>query len=143
MLDQAIGLRGFVDISKQFAEDEHILNSKVKEKAREKIKELRAERVNFLLKVDDLSHLESKLVEWSEVIDEETRLTVESRIQDLRVRELRELIEQSNYFGSMEKLMFATESSERKTRDKVSSAVSAVQREAQLKLRKLVTDYFQ
>jgi len=142
MLDQAIGLRGFVDISKQFAEDEHILNSKVKERAREKIKELRAERVNFLLKVDDLSHLESKLVEWSEVIDEETRLTVESRIQDLRVRELRELIEQSNDFGSMEKLMFATESLERKTRDKVSSAVSAVLREAQVKLRKLVTDYF-
>lgn len=142
MLEEAIGLQGFQDLSRQLVEDESILMDDVKEKVREKIKNLRAERINFLLRLDDLSHLESKLEEWTEVLDEETKLTVERRIQDLRVRELRALIKRSDDFESLEKLMFATESLERKSRENLSSVIVSVLREAQNKVRTLVTEYF-
>jgi len=138
---QAQGLQGIKDITRQMNDDLNVITEEVKEQVNDKLQELRTNRINSLLQIDDLAHLEKAIEEWADVLDEATKSTVDRRVQQLRTLELSKIIEQSNDFASIDLLIEAARQLEIKTKGKHQPDINKVIGEAKEKVKLLVTEH--
>jgi len=141
---QAQGLQGIKDITQQMNEDLNLITEEVKEQVNDKLQELRTSRINSLLQIDDLAHLEKAVEEWADVLDERTKITVDRRVQELRTLELSKIIDQSNDFASIDLLIEAARQLEMKTEGKHQQHqpdIVKVVGEAHEKVKLLVTEH--
>jgi len=138
---QAQGLQGIKDITKQMNEDLSLITEEVKMQVNDKLQELRTIRINSLLQIDDLAHLENAVEEWADVLDERTKITVDRRVQELRTLELSRIIEQTNDFASIDILIEAARHLQMKTEGKYQPNIDRVIGEAREKVKLIVTEH--
>jgi len=141
IVHQAQGLQGIKDITKQMKEDLHLITEEVKVQVDHKLQDLRTNRINALLQIDDLTHLEKAVEEWADVLDERTKITVDRRVQELRTFELSRITEQTNDFTSIDLLIEAAMQLEMKTDGKYQPNIDKVIVEAQEKVKLIVTEH--
>jgi len=138
---QAHGLQGIKDITRQMNEDLNVITEEVKEQVNYKLQELRTNRINSLLQIDDLAHLEKAIDEWGDVLDEITKNTVDLRVLELRTLELSNIIEQSNDFASIDLLIEAARQLEMKTGGKHKPDIEKVLGDSEEKVKLLVKEH--
>lgn len=138
----ATGLEGIKAVQMQIEEDGQAITDDVKAQVDKKLQELRTDRVNDLLQIDDLAHLENTVEEWRDVLDEATKEKADARVQALRTQMLQDQIMQSEKFTDLDTLVAAIATLERKTANRRPPPIKEALQEARNKVTQLVSDHF-